>query len=78
MRTRLFLIGLLISPGLLSGCASHKELTAPCKRPEGLASYAPETESASNPAARQLQRLAGDKTSCGPLYPVNFDGNVPQ
>lgn len=76
MRARLVLSCLLSLPALVSGCASHKELTAPCKRPEGLAFYAPKADSASNPAAHQVQRLAGEE--CGPLYPVNVDGNVPQ
>lgn len=57
----------------LSGCATHKEVTAPCKRPEGISSYAGEARKAPKPAADQLNALAGATGGCGPLYPVNVE-----
>jgi hypothetical protein len=55
----------------LTGCASHKEVTAPCKRPAELASFAVEEQRPATPAALQLQKLGRAPSDCGPLYPVN-------
>lgn len=64
----------------LSGCASHKEITAPCKRPAGLTSYAGQSAKQPTPAADALVTLAGETGGCSPLYPVNVsaDEAMPQ
>lgn len=41
----------------LTGCASHKEVTARDKRPAQLASFAVEEQRPTTPAALQLQNL---------------------
>lgn len=70
--TLIFSAGLALS---LSGCASHKEVTAPCKRPAGLSSYASQSAKQPTPAADALVTLAGETGGCGPLYPVNVSAD---
>ena len=55
----------------LTGCASHKEVTAPCKRPAELTPFADDDPHSAAPAALQLQKLGRAPSDCGPLYPVN-------
>lgn len=64
MRTRNRCFALITLSGLaaaVAGCGTPKEMTAPCKRPANLLSYASEPAAPSPFAAR----------GCGPMLPVN-------
>lgn len=62
---------LFVTASMLAACASHKEVTAPCKRPADFTSFAAEEVRAASPAEGYLQIMAGMSSDCGPLYPVN-------
>lgn len=53
----------LFTMGLLAGCGTPKEKTAPCKRPANLLSYA------SEPSAHSPVPVPTEE--CGPMRPAN-------
>ena len=69
---RMFVVASSIA---LSACASHKEMTAPCKRPSSVVAgenaYAAQAQTIQTPAQLSLNRLVD--TACGPLYPINTE-----
>ena len=56
---------------VLAGCASHKELSAPCKRPDSALSYQAEWQAPRSEASRQLAKLARPNADCGPMASIN-------
>jgi hypothetical protein len=71
-RFRVLTLGFVLA-ATLSGCASHKELSAPCKRPDSALSYQVERQPSHNPASEQLRKLAHTSADCGPMTLINFN-----
>jgi hypothetical protein len=69
-RFRALTLGLVLASAL-AGCASHKELSAPCKRPDSALSYQAERQPSDNPASEQLRKLAHPSADCGPMALIN-------
>jgi hypothetical protein len=69
-RFRALTLGLVLASAL-TGCASHKELSAPCKRPDSALSYQVERQPSQNPASEQLRKLAHPSADCGPMAQIN-------
>ena len=61
----------LLLTAALAGCASHKELSAPCKRPDSALSYQAEWQASHYPANEQLTKLAHPNADCGPMAQIN-------
>jgi hypothetical protein len=61
----------LVLAAVLAGCASHKELSAPCKRPDSALSYQAEWQAPRSAASQQLTRLAHPSPDCGPMALIN-------
>jgi hypothetical protein len=71
-RFRALTLGLVLAAAL-AGCASHKELSAPCKRPDSALSYQAEWRAPRSEASRQLTKLAHPNADCGPMALINFN-----
>ena len=69
-KCRALTLGFVLAAAL-AGCASHKELSAPCKRPDSALSYQAEWQAPRIAASQQLTRLAHPSADCGPMALIN-------